>query len=86
LRATNLETLLNLVEAGYGLTVLPALALDASGLKGGRLVTRPFRTNNVVRRVRLVHRRFSPRLQAFGALAGAIRASLPRGSRHWIVP
>jgi LysR family hydrogen peroxide-inducible transcriptional activator len=84
LRATNLETLLNLVEAGYGVTVLPALALEASRIKSGRLVTRPFRTENVRRRVRLVYRRFAPRQQGFAALAETIRAALPRNARGWI--
>ena len=84
LRATNLETLLNLVEAGYGVTVLPALALDASRMKSGRLVTRPFSGGNVARRIRLVYRRFTPRVKAFDALAEAIRAAVPRDKRAWI--
>jgi LysR family hydrogen peroxide-inducible transcriptional activator len=85
LRATNLETLLNLVEAGYGVTVLPGLALEASRLLGGALVARPFTDNGVVRRVRLVHRRFAPRSRAFEALAAAIAAGLPRRARAWLV-
>jgi LysR family hydrogen peroxide-inducible transcriptional activator len=84
LRATNLETLLNLVEAGYGVTVLPALALEATRMKGERLTTRPFSGGNVYRRVRLVYRRFAPRLKAFGALADAVRGALPRSARSWI--
>lgn len=84
LRASNLETLLNLVEAGYGVTVIPALALEASRLRGGRLATRPFSGDAVVRRVRLVYRRSAPRLKGFAALATAIRAALPRSARGWI--
>jgi DNA-binding transcriptional LysR family regulator len=41
LRASSLETLLNLVEAGYGITVVPALANDVQRRDPARLVARP---------------------------------------------
>jgi LysR family hydrogen peroxide-inducible transcriptional activator len=77
LRATSLETLRNLVEAGYGVTVLPELALGNASSANGRVVTRPFRDTAVHRRIRLVYRPHSPRRTALNALAAVLCAALP---------
>jgi LysR family hydrogen peroxide-inducible transcriptional activator len=75
LRASSLETLLNLVEAGYGLTIVPALALQGAQIAGGRVVARPLSDENARRSVRLVHRRNTIRLPALNTLAGIVRES-----------
>jgi LysR family hydrogen peroxide-inducible transcriptional activator len=80
LRASSLETLRNLVEAGYGITVLPELAL-ANVRPGGRLAVRPFRAAGVCRRIRLVYRAHSPRRAALAALARVLREALPAAVR-----
>src|SRR5262249_29793831 len=40
--ATSLTTLIQMVEGGLGVTLLPAITLDTGILKGTRLVARPF--------------------------------------------
>jgi LysR family hydrogen peroxide-inducible transcriptional activator len=59
--ATSLTTLLQMVEGGLGVTLLPALALEAGILKGTGLVARPFSPPAPARTLALVARRTSPR-------------------------
>ena len=77
-RATSLETLRNLVGAGYGVTVLPELALGNARLPGGPSVARPLHGSGAFRRIRLVSRPAAPRRAALAALQAAIRAALPQ--------
>lgn len=58
--ATSLPTLIQMVEGGLGVTVLPAITLDAGILKGTRLVSRPFSRPAPSRTLALVARRSSP--------------------------
>jgi LysR family hydrogen peroxide-inducible transcriptional activator len=74
LRAASLETVLNLVEAGYGLTFVPDFCLRAFGDRRARLVVRPF-TGGAARRIRLVARRSSPRGTLLAAVAGIVRTA-----------
>lgn len=59
--ATSLTTLLQMVEGGLGVTLLPALALEAGILKGTGLVARPLSPPAPARMLALVARRTSPR-------------------------
>jgi LysR family transcriptional regulator, hydrogen peroxide-inducible genes activator len=59
--ATSLTTLLQMVEGGLGVTLLPALALEAGILKGTGLVARPVTPPAPARMLALVARRTSPR-------------------------
>jgi LysR family hydrogen peroxide-inducible transcriptional activator len=77
LRASSLETLLNLVEAGYGVTVVPALARHGSRFTSGTLVAVPFTPPAPKRRIRLVHRATAPRAAALKLLADEARAGAP---------
>lgn len=81
MRATSLETLLHLTAAGQGVTFLPRLAIEAGRTDGDRLITRPLAGENAYRRVRLVHRRRSPRAKALIELARLVRACLPASVR-----
>ncbi len=81
MRATSLETLLLLVSAGQGVTLLPQLAVECGRADTDRLATRPLAGANASRRVRLIHRRRSPRAKALIELARIIRASLPASVR-----
>ena len=77
LRASSLETLLNLVEAGYGMTVVPALARHGPRFTNGSLVAIPFIAPVPTRRIRLIHRGTSPRIAALRTLSNAARTDAP---------
>jgi LysR family hydrogen peroxide-inducible transcriptional activator len=68
--ATSLTTLIQMVEGGLGVTLLPAITLDAGILKGTRLVARPFSKAAPSRTLALVARRTSPRRADADLLAG----------------
>lgn len=59
--ATSLTTLIQMVEGGLGVTLLPAITLDAGILKGTGLVARPFARPAPSRTLALVARRTSAR-------------------------
>lgn len=70
LRAASLETLVNMVAAGYGTTLVPALATDA--MAGRPIVLRSLDAG-ASRVVRLVSRPTFPRARALDVVAGAVR-------------
>jgi LysR family hydrogen peroxide-inducible transcriptional activator len=63
IEATSLTTLIQMVEGGLGVTLLPRITLDAGILRGTRLVARPFSSPAPSRTLALVARRTSPRLR-----------------------
>jgi LysR family hydrogen peroxide-inducible transcriptional activator len=77
LRASSLETLLQLVGAGFGLTLVPALALRGSWTTDSGVVARKLELRGAQRRVSLVFRKSFPRKQALTALAEVIVQHLP---------
>lgn len=77
--ATSLYTLVQMVENGLGVTLLPQLALDAGILRGTRLVALPMRGDASSRRVSLVWRRGTARHAEFELLAQALRTILGKG-------
>jgi LysR family hydrogen peroxide-inducible transcriptional activator len=77
LRAASLETLLQLVSAGYGSTLVPALAMQGSWMTGSGIIARKLDISDAYRTVRLVFRKTFPRKQAIEVLAGMIRKHLP---------
>lgn len=77
LRAASLETLIQLVRAGFGITLLPALAMRGSWATGSGVVAQPLFIANATRRVSLVYRQSFPRKAALDALAQVILANLP---------
>lgn len=76
LRAASLETLLQLVAAGYGSTLLPALALKTASARDRGLIARPLQLPDTYRRVSLVYRRSFPRRQALEAFAKVVLENL----------
>src|SRR6185503_14209705 len=88
--ATSLTTLIQMVEGGLGVTLLPAITLDAGILKGTRLVARPFSPPAPSRTLALVTRRRSSRRRDADLLAEffleqhhhAGRAGRPRSRRY----
>jgi LysR family hydrogen peroxide-inducible transcriptional activator len=81
LRAASLDTLLQLVGAGMGATLVPALALRGAWVTGAGVVTRPLELPDARRRVSLVWRRSFPRVAAIEALAAVILDQLPNTVR-----
>ena len=77
LRASSLETLLQLVGAGFGCTLVPALAMGGSWTTDGGVVARKLEFANAGRRVSLVYRKSYPRKQALQALVDVILQNLP---------
>jgi LysR family hydrogen peroxide-inducible transcriptional activator len=77
LRAASLETLLQLVSAGFGSTLVPALATRGAWTTDSGIVTRQLEMRDAKRRVSLIYRRSFPRRQALDALARVILDNLP---------
>ena len=74
MQAATLETLVNLVAAGYGTTLIPALAAPALTNRGVEL--RPLRQNST-RIIRLASRPGFPRPQALRAIEKVVRRAMP---------
>jgi LysR family hydrogen peroxide-inducible transcriptional activator len=77
LRAASLETLLQLVGAGFGCTLVPALAMRGSWTTGSGVVAQPLSLPDASRRVVLVYRNSFPRRAALEVFASVIRDNLP---------
>jgi LysR family hydrogen peroxide-inducible transcriptional activator len=78
--ATSLTTLIQMVEGGLGVTLLPEITLKAGILKGTRLVARPFASPAPSRTLALVVRRTSPRGRDADLLAEFILEQRRRGA------
>jgi LysR family hydrogen peroxide-inducible transcriptional activator len=71
---TSLHTLVQMVDNGLGLTMLPEMAIDAGILNGTNVVARPLLAANANREIALVWRKNSPRSDEFRLLAEELRA------------
>jgi len=72
--ATSLHTLVQMVDNGLGLTMLPQMAIDAGILDNTQIVARPLNTSGASRQIALVWRKNSPRAEEFRLLAEELRA------------
>jgi LysR family hydrogen peroxide-inducible transcriptional activator len=72
IEATSLYTLLQMVEGGLGVTLLPQIALNAGVLNGTHLVARPFMAPAPSRTLALVARASSPRKREVDLVAELI--------------
>ncbi len=70
---TSLHTLVQMVDNGLGLTLLPELAVNSGILDGTDVVARPLKARHSSRDIALVWRRNSPRAHEFKMLAGLLR-------------
>jgi len=77
LRAASLETLLQMVAAGLGSTLLPALALKATSARDRGVIARQLKLPDTYRRVSLVFRRTFPRRQVLDTFAKVVLKHLP---------
>lgn len=79
--ATSLPTLIQMIEGGLGVTLLPEIALKAGILKGTRLIARPFAAPAPSRVLALAARRTSPRRRDADLLAEFFLAQYRRAGR-----
>ncbi len=79
LRAASLETARQMVAAGMGCTLMPALSLKTNPEPSTRIEIRPFGARDASRRIGLVWRRSYPRGDDMERLADFIRGRLPDG-------
>ena len=77
MRATSLETLLHLVAAGYGITLVPQLVIECGRAAASDLVARPIEGNGASRQIVMIYRKNSPREKALLELARIVRQSVP---------
>ena len=70
---TSLHTLVQMVDNGLGLTMLPGMAIDAGILHETDIVARPLKSPNASREIALVWRKNSPRGEEFRLLAEELR-------------
>lgn len=85
-RAASLETICQLVAAGFGCTLLPALATHPP--QGGAepaFAVRPLHSANASRRVGLVWRRGYPKAEEMALLGDLVRSNPPTGTRTVLV-
>jgi LysR family hydrogen peroxide-inducible transcriptional activator len=66
---TSLHTIVQMVDNGLGVTMLPEMALDAGILDNTSVTARPLEADNPARTIALVWRRASPREKDFRLLA-----------------
>lgn len=72
---TSLHTLVQMVDNGLGMTMVPQMAVDAGILAGTGVEARPLDADHPSRRIALVWRRGSPRRKEFELLAEALRTA-----------
>ncbi|OYW22892.1 MULTISPECIES: hydrogen peroxide-inducible genes activator [unclassified Sphingomonas] len=72
---TSLHTIVQMVDNGLGVTMLPEMAIDAGILEHTNIIARPLEANNPVRSIALVWRRASPREKDFMLLAQVLAAT-----------
>ena len=81
LRAASLETVLQLVGAGFGSTLVPALAIRGGWMTDSGIIARRLDIDDAYRRISLVFRRSFPRRSALEAFAETLIEQLPNTVR-----
>ncbi len=77
---TSLHTLVQMVDNGLGLTLLPKMAVDSGILEHTQIVARPLKSEQAERDIALIWRRNSPRRDEFQLLADIMREVHVNGS------
>ena len=81
LHASSLETLIQLVGAGYGVTLVPVLATQGSSKLSSGVLAKPLSSRDASRQISLVFRHSFPRRAALKAFAEVILGNLPNTVR-----
>lgn len=79
IRATSLETLINMVAAGQGITLVPAMALSGGWTTDERVQASKLVDSTASRRIYLTFRKSFPRRQLLEETGEIICAHLPKG-------
>ena len=79
--ATSLPTLVQMVEGGLGVTLLPEMTIKAGILKGTKLLARPFAQKAPSRTIALVARPTTPLKRDFDLLGDFIEEQVRRGTK-----
>jgi LysR family transcriptional regulator, hydrogen peroxide-inducible genes activator len=74
---TSLHTLVQMVDNGLGVTMVPQMALHAGILDGTGVIARPLEADHPARQIALVWRKNSPREKEFKLLADSMRTLAP---------
>jgi len=82
MHGASLHTLVRLVDAGLGVTLLPAMALEAGVTDRTSIEIRPLAVPNASRTIVLAWRRNSARAEEFAVLAGRIGEICANG--RWV--
>lgn len=79
---TSLHTLVQMVDNGLGMTIMPEMAITGGILDHTQIAVRPLRSDRSHRDIALVWRKNSPREKEFRLLAELLRdaADLPQSS------
>ncbi|MBA3880542.1 MAG: LysR family transcriptional regulator [Sphingobium sp.] len=72
---TSLHTIVQMVDNGLGVTILPEMAIDAGILAHTRVAARPLDAGQPIRDIALIWRRASPRERDFHLLADVLAAA-----------
>lgn len=72
---TSLHTLVQMVDNGLGLTMIPEMAIEAGILDGTNVTARPLEADHPARRIALIWRKGSPREKEFRLLADALKTA-----------
>jgi LysR family hydrogen peroxide-inducible transcriptional activator len=75
---TSLHTLVQMVDNGLGLTLLPEMAINGGILANTQIAARPIHSMNAARDIALIWRRNSPRETDFRMMAGILRNAAER--------
>jgi LysR family hydrogen peroxide-inducible transcriptional activator len=81
IEATSLLTLLQMVESGMGIALLPEMAVKGGLLNGTNLVARPLAPPAPKRVIALVARSSTAHLEEFQVFSDCIEARFKRGSK-----
>lgn len=82
IRATSLETLINMVAADQGISLVPAMALSGGWIKNFGVQTQKLDDPEAYRRIYLTFRKTLPRRVLLETMADVICANLPEGVRE----
>ncbi len=74
---TSLHTMVQMVDNGLGVTMLPEMAVDSGILDHTQVAARPLEAENASRRIALVWRKASPRERDFRLLADVLAEARP---------
>jgi LysR family hydrogen peroxide-inducible transcriptional activator len=72
---TSLHTLVQMVDNGLGMTMIPEMAVEAGILNGTDITARPLEAEHPARQIALIWRKGSPRAKEFRLLGEALRSA-----------